>query len=274
MNNVLKSELDIDLVVFTGDQITGNNIDSNATIYWKELLKPCIEHNQRWAMVFGNHDDLASGTGGSRYDLMKFDTSFPLSLSQFGPSDLHGVSNYYLPVYPPKESAQDTPAVILYFLDSGGGQNPEIIWPDQVSWYKNVSKSLSLKYNKTIPAIAFFHIPVQQYLPSYTKSKCFGSFDDDITPLQTNTSLLSAFAEMKDVGAMFVGHNHGNDWCCEYENIYLCYGRHTGYGGYGNWARGSRIIEIEYNSSLSHFVVSTWVRMEDSTIIDAGTFII
>ncbi len=32
-----------DLVVFSGDQITGNNIHSNATRYWAQLLQPCIE---------------------------------------------------------------------------------------------------------------------------------------------------------------------------------------------------------------------------------------
>ena len=32
---------------------------------------------------------------------------------------------------------------------------------------------------------------------------------------------------------VFVGHDHGNDWCCPHSGMMVCYGRHTGYGGYG-----------------------------------------
>jgi hypothetical protein len=31
---------DVDLVVYSGDLITGNNVHNNATAYWKELLLP------------------------------------------------------------------------------------------------------------------------------------------------------------------------------------------------------------------------------------------
>lgn len=39
---------DADLVVFTGDQITGNNIRANATAYWLNLLQPCRARQLRW----------------------------------------------------------------------------------------------------------------------------------------------------------------------------------------------------------------------------------
>jgi len=42
------------------------------------------------------------------------------------------------------------------------------------------------------------------------------------------TGLFNAFQKMGDVKATFVGHDHGNDWCCLYEGIRLCFGRHTG----------------------------------------------
>ena len=37
------------------DQITGENIDNNATSYWARLLRPCLDTNTPWATVFGNH---------------------------------------------------------------------------------------------------------------------------------------------------------------------------------------------------------------------------
>lgn len=61
--------------------------------------------------------------------------------------------------------------------------------------------------------------------------------------------------------AIFVGHNHGLDWCCPYEKMWLCFARHTGYGGYGNWPKGARIIQITENP----FSTVSWIRMENGT---------
>lgn len=98
---------------------------NNATEYWKEAVKPCREYGIPWTIVFGNHDDLSSGSDGTRRDLMKFDREFALSLSQFGPQNIHGVSNYFLEVFPSDSEAQN-PVSILYFLDSGGGSYPNV----------------------------------------------------------------------------------------------------------------------------------------------------
>lgn len=62
--------------------------------------------------------------------------------------------------------------------------------------------------------------------------------------------------------AIFVGHNHGLDWCCPYEKLWLCFARHTGYGGYGDWPRGARILEI----TQQPFSVKSWIRMEDNVV--------
>lgn len=61
---------------------------------------------------------------------------------------------------------------------------------------------------------------------------------------------------------MIVGHDHGNDWCCPYKKMWLCYARHTGYGGYGNWPRGARILEIVDRP----FALKSWIRMEDGFV--------
>lgn len=45
----------------------------------------------------------------------------------------------------------------------------------------------------------------------------------------------------------------------------LCFGRYTGYGGYGSWARGSRQIRIS-ETTLANNEVETWIRLEDETI--------
>ena len=60
---------------------------------------------------------------------------------------------------------------------------------------------------------------------------------------------------------MFVGHNHGLDWCCPYEELWLCFARHTGYGGYGDWPRGARIIQV----TEEPFSAVSWIRMENGS---------
>ncbi|KAL6074992.1 Phosphatase dcr2 [Balamuthia mandrillaris] len=272
MRNVLQAERP-DFVVFSGDQVTGNNIHDNATVYWGQALKPVLEAGYRWSIVFGNHDDLADGTNGHREDLLKFDTSFTNSYSQFGPRDIHGLSNYYLAIYPPSsDELPPVPLSLLYFLDSGGGTIPEIVYPDQVEWYIKTSAMLQSSYGKALPSLAFFHIPTEQYVNAFNPQVCFGVQQDDIAPQQSSNGLLDAFQKMGDVKASFVGHNHGNDWCCPTkQSIKICYGRHTGYGGYGAWARGSRIIQVQIEKSSGAWKVQSWVRMEDGTVVDGGT---
>ena len=62
-----------------------------------------------------------------------------------------------------------------FFLDSGGGSYSEIVYPDQIEWYKTTSAELKQKYGKTV-ALAFFHIPTDEYSEFYSKKLCFGDF--------------------------------------------------------------------------------------------------
>jgi hypothetical protein len=44
----------------------------------------------------------------------------------------------------------------------------------------------------------------------------------------------------------------------------LCFGRHSGYGGYGNWMRGSR--QILLNLATMGKETETWARLEDGSV--------
>jgi len=77
-----------------------------------------------------------------------------------------------------------------------------------------------------------------------------------------NTGLLGAIKERNDVLATFVGHNHGNDYCTDYKGVQLCFGRHSGYGGYGDDIRGARVIQLF--EGIHNF--KTWVRLEDGSL--------
>eukprot|EP00731_Ephydatia_muelleri_P012079 Em0006g973a len=248
---------------FADHQITGNNVNDNGTAYWAQVVKPCMQTDTQWAIVFGNHDDL-SVSSGTRKELLEFDTSYPLSLSQFGPDGIHGLTNYYLPLY--SNCNSENPSWILYFFDSGGGTYPELVYDDQIDWFKNVSSEIKRAYG-SIPSLTFLHIPSTEYENLYQQSLCFGMDDDDVSPQISPNQLLTVLTAFGNTKAVFVGHDHGNDWCCPFAGgLMVCYGRHTGYGGYGDWARGSRIIEL-FTDTLS---VKTYVRMEDGSIIDGN----
>lgn len=49
----------------------------------------------------------------------------------------------------------------------------------------------------------------------------------------------------------------------EGNGLKMCYGRHTGYGGYGDWARGGRQVVLREN--VSKTPIETWIRLEDKT---------
>lgn len=44
----------------------------------------------------------------------------------------------------------------------------------------------------------------------------------------------------------------------------MCYGRHTGYGGYGDATRGGRQILLDQDTMKDE--IKTWIRLEDGTI--------
>lgn len=44
----------------------------------------------------------------------------------------------------------------------------------------------------------------------------------------------------------------------------LCFSRHTGYGGYGNWTRGSRQVLVSLESLGSS--IETWNRLDDGNV--------
>ncbi len=48
-------------------------------------------------------------------------------------------------------------------------------------------------------------------------------------------------------------------------NAHICFGRHTGYGGYSDWKRGGRHIVID-EDKLGQDTLDTYIRLEDGSI--------
>ncbi|XP_022155927.1 probable inactive purple acid phosphatase 16 isoform X2 [Momordica charantia] len=291
-----------DLVVYLGDVITANNIatPNAATFYWEMALSPAKARGIPWATVFGNHDDapfswplqwfssagiphqqkycrLGSAGGGRgcefrgtrRLELMKNEVeNNSLSRSRSGPTDLWPtISNYYLQISP-SDGLELSPVINLYFLDSGGGSYPEVISSSQVEWFRRTAQQIN-PYSE-VAEIVFWHIPSGAYEEvapySLIEEPCVGSINKEkVAAQQAEFGIMTLLQQRPSVKAVFVGHNHGLDWCCPHKSknkLWLCFARHSGYGGYGDWPRGARIIQITHKP----FSLKSWIRMEDGQL--------
>jgi hypothetical protein len=267
-------------------------------MYYQELGEFLSPYGIPWALIFGNHDDADFETRDeqkipakySRRDLLVVDQNFPLSLTQAGPASINGTTNYFLNIHESYGDKQPNNkaavAAQIFLLDSGGGSIKEAITDSQVAWFREQA-SLS-----NVPAVAFQHIPTLSH--AFVEGSCQGLHADNLAPLVYDGGIMEALSESDRFLFLAVGHNHGNDYCCPYQApstasavnaLHVCFGRHSGHGGYGKWERGSRVYQLQYNASLddksasveiasplkNKIQWSSWVRLESGKVIDRGT---
>lgn len=269
-----------DLIVLSGDQLTANNVDQNATAYYRLLGERLSYYGTPWALIFGNHDDaplesqLSNGTivkfksKTSRQQLLSVEKEFPLSLTQSNPG-IFGSSNYALDIHYPSapdiRTQTDDIAFQLFFLDSGGGSLPQQLEQNQIDWFQKTHRS------DLLGAAVFQHIPTTDFV--YKDGCCHGLHDNEVDTIVSDPGIVQVLQDSQNVKWLGVGHIHGSDYCCSTSgspDLHLCFGRHSGYGGYGHWDRGARIYELELEASSDKLSLNwrSYVRMENRTIID------
>ncbi|OTB11410.1 hypothetical protein K445DRAFT_68273 [Daldinia sp. EC12] len=169
-----------------------------------------------------------------------------------------------------------------------------------VNWFIQTNNELVGKYGKIIPSLAFVHIPTYA---SYILQKegvdphAEPGINDD-NPLAPQAQgwcsdgrndgtcdyggqdipFMQAISAVPGLMALFSGHDHGNTWCYKWDrllpnmtvsplnDVNLCFGQHSGYGGYGNWERGARQV-LATKSKLANFEVDTWIRLESGNVV-------
>ncbi|KAH7033587.1 Metallo-dependent phosphatase-like protein [Microdochium trichocladiopsis] len=100
---------------------------------------------------------------------------------------------------------------------------------------------------------------------------------------------MQAVATMPGLMGVFSGHDHGNTWCYKWHEaalplpgmmavtgegrinkknngVNLCFGQHTGYGGYGSWERGARQILVS-RDQLALLEMDSWIRLESGNVV-------
>ena len=174
-----------------------------------------------------------------------------------GPEDINGYGNYIINITDENNKIIQT----LFFLDSGDYIKPEdligndfipqsathamknygAIYPNQIQWYedtvKDISKFIYGRRKKVVPSLAFFHIPFPEYRTVWElydqgsdKVKWYdGALEEPdmgnggVASPSFNTGMFNKMVELKSTKAVFVGHDHGNDFSIKYKGVRLNY---------------------------------------------------
>ncbi|KAH9607507.1 hypothetical protein KSS87_017437 [Heliosperma pusillum] len=197
------------------------------------------------------------------------------SVSQVNPSfedPIDGFGNYNLQVHGPYGSALANSSVLsLFFLDSGdrvtvdGRRTYGWIRNSQLDWLQHVSEK------QDALGLGFFHIPIPEIKQLYYQ-KIVGEFQEAVACSSVNSQVLEKLVAVKNVKAVFIGHDHTNDFCGNLDGIWFCYGGGSGYHGYGKvgWSRRARVIHAQLSKKDSTWVglerLTTWKRLDDKML--------
>ncbi|CAG7986252.1 unnamed protein product [Penicillium olsonii] len=295
------SEEDIDFVVINGDLVSGERTHkADSKKYIADVVSPLVEGGYRWASTYGNHDSEVNLN--PKEDMYEAEKKFTNSLTRSAISgDEAGITNYYLPVFSHGDKNTSTPALLLWFFDSKGGhyyqqegkEGPSVkrpSWIDEsvVEWFTETNSKLLKEYGKVVPSLAFYHIPAHAMLVAQERGRLDprrtpGANRERVNPQGTgdwtydsqDVKFMEALLNTDGLIAGFSGHDHQNDWCFKWDGslvdhdlagngLNMCYGRHTGYGGYGDLTRGGRQILL-HESNLAEDT-QTWIRLEDGLV--------
>lgn len=256
-----------DLVVFTGDVV----VKAPTKKGWDEVLQVVISRRIPYIVLFGNHDDESEM---KRDEVAEYVSSKPYLVNK--EVQIPGVSGY-LNAAVTVEGKDGKPGAILYAMDSHAySKNSRVKgygWfaHNQVSWYRETSARYLQAGKDTLPALAFFHIPLPEYKLAFDdlKNKRVGVRYENECPPEVNTGMYTAMLEAGDVLGMFVGHDHVNDYLVDYRDIALVYGCWSGSENtYQRSKNGARIIELTEGKRQ----FSTYIREFDGQKIYQVTF--
>jgi 3',5'-cyclic AMP phosphodiesterase CpdA len=266
-----------DLIIVTGDSVSGYAWDGlNSTFYhdlWHSWTRPMQKLKIPYAYTLGNHDDQADF---SRKEIVDLDCSHNYSMVQMT-NHTSGATNYWVPIY---SSTSNYIASIMWLFDTNDEscQGMSDSWGcfenDQVKWYEEESKKINSTYGYLPKGLAWFHIPIPEYVEMHNWRRSYGHRNEGISCPRKNTELFKTMLKIQNINATFCGHDHDNDNGGFFYGIELIYGRKTGYGGYGPsyFQRGARVIKLkETFDSLTNetsFNYRHYVIQEDLSVVE------
>lgn len=270
-----------DLAIINGDMLD-DAMDSAEEV--KEAIdhiaQPMEERGVHWAVTFGNHDeDHTEKTGMDEEKMLEVYMSYEHNVNKDDVKEITGTGNANLVI---NDSKGEQAAFNIWLFDSGRYAPEEIhqqdfegypSWDwlryDQVNWYYETSKQLEESADRTIPSLAFMHIPLPEFEHMWfaspferdeshhqnaiKKHELTGEKNEGVSTGPFNSGMFAAMLERGDVKGVFSGHDHINTFVGNYYGIQLGYAGSVGFGTYGleeddpDRLRGARIFHLDEN---------------------------
>ena len=247
-----------DLVIHTGDIVYGKPAEQSI----REILAPISERKIPFAVAFGNHDEEFDRTRAQMLDIAM---SMPYNVNT-RIEGIYGESNAVLTLSSPKTGKVDR---VFYIFDSNGYskikgiKGYDHIRFNQIAWYRQQSEAFTqMNGGNPIPSFAFFHIPLEEYKTSIADDRRHvmrGIKGELVACPNVNSGLFVSMKEMKDIQAIFVGHDHNNDYAMYWNKMFLIYGRFSGCDTVYNDLKpnGARVIELTEGETSFR----SWIRI-------------
>ena len=247
-----------DLVVFTGDVI----YSAPAVEGMKTIVSLVSKAKVPFVVCFGNHDKEFDATNEQMYDMLR---TLPYNLHpdrKGGP-----VPDIDLEI----KARDGRTAFVLYCIDSHSynwtDRYYEWITEEQIRDYEARSATYTAANGgKSVPSLAFFHIPLPEYgiAASDQKAPLVGTRREVCCCPDHNSGMFAAMKRCGDVKAVFVGHDHDDDYSVMWDGILLSYGRYTGGDTvYNHLENGARVILLHEDGSLD-----TWVTLKGGRVLN------
>lgn len=266
-----------DLVILTGDVILSDCQQIDAVQFSQMMEKLGVY----WAYVFGNHE-AREEKEYFKYLLYKGLMSCPHCLCRFGDPSLFGYGNFAIHI----KNGENSLLKSLFLFDSGRdiqeksrkeyglpetASGYDFIKRTQTEWYLRELARVKEKY-VDVRTVTYMHIPVPEYrnvfsgseqegfIPSGKAKLLYGTQYESIGCSCYNSGFFDAAKEEGSLQAMFSGHDHVNDFCAEFEGVFLVYTQCTGYNTY------SMTDKQGWNEKDCHYGVTLTTLLPDGTL--------
>lgn len=231
-----------DFLFHTGDFINNDKTrpEFGAIPFMNSLELP-------WSVVFGNHDHPDGRPGQKSLD----EYYGSLGSASVGYAERLGVQgrDYCFRIDLRVEKVK--PFASIFAFNTGNGDVGMKVNEFQTQWFLKQIADDKSKGVQT-PIYVMQHIPTVEFRDLFNQNLATGRRGENVCFEQDNGEIFTHYVNSKRVRAMFCGHDHVNDYIGVMKNISLVYGRCSGYSGYGDWERGSRIIDIDTSTGSGH----------------------
>lgn len=256
-----------DMIMLTGD-LTSEKENFTA---FKTFCTFMEELGIPWGFVFGNHEGLDIKYEpdevldpekiADKQTLSDYLETLPNCIYEAGDENVDGMGNYYYNVT--DDNGKVITSLIMMDTHSWDEENNgyDHFHDNQIEWYENTVKTIAKEVNgdesKVVPSLAFFHVPMKEYMTAYEEAKGtdkrlwgYQFVNEDGTPA-VDDMMFEKMVELGSTKGCFAGHDHMNNFEVEYQGIRLSYGLSCDHNIYMTPLRGGRLIEIKEDGSFT-----------------------